>query len=68
MMKKEFDKKIGDFILGLDIGVNSLGWAVVPCTKEIKRTDGKENVRYIPKTCIALNSPNLQRDDGCQKW
>lgn len=40
------------YILGLDIGINSIGWAIVSCKKK-----GKEVFSgYEPTSLVALNS------------
>ena len=49
-------KKHEDFILGLDIGTNSIGWAVVPCKVEKIKQGERMTERYLPLTCLALNS------------
>lgn len=53
-------KKDTNYILGLDIGTNSIGWAVVPCDIETEIVDAKKRFHYLPKTCIALNSRIFQ--------
>lgn len=53
-MKKQFN-----YILGLDIGSSSIGWAVVQCDiEEIKNKTSatEETKKYHPVTCQALNS------------
>ena len=61
-------KKI-DYILGLDLGVNSVGWAVVECETKMKTVtekdkDGNSKIvtkpRYYPKRLVALNSRIFQ--------
>lgn len=42
------------YILGLDMGTNSLGWAVVECEKEERKHQG--NAGYKPLALRALNS------------
>ncbi len=59
-MDKKSENAIGDFILGLDIGTNSIGWAVTSCDTKIEIVDGKQRRHYLPKTCEALNSRIFQ--------
>ncbi len=49
-------EKIKNYILGLDVGVNSVGWAVVECS--INTT--KDSKTYMPMRLIDLNSRIFQ--------
>ena len=61
---KDHNSKLNNYILGLDIGVNSIGWAVVEC-KPIKTTytskgETKQSTQYDPVQIVALNSRIFQ--------
>lgn len=55
--------KIKNYILGLDVGVNSVGWTVVECAVEEKK-QSKENNKvsktYMPIRVVDLNSRIFQ--------
>ena len=52
--------KVKNYILGLDVGVNSVGWAVVECDIERKETQDKSTSVYKPLKLIDLNSRIFQ--------
>ena len=52
-MKKEINRQRGNYILGLDLGTNSIGWAVVDC--EIER-EPVGATHYYPTALVDCNS------------
>ena len=53
--------KIKNYILGLDVGVNSVGWAVIECNAEVITTkEGKKTITRTPVKLVDLNSRIFQ--------
>ena len=52
-------QKKSDYILGLDLGVNSVGWAVVDCALQPIAESGSER-RFLPTGLRALNARIFQ--------
>ena len=52
-------QKKSDYILGLDLGVNSVGWAVVDCADRPIAESGSER-RFLPTGLRALNARIFQ--------